>query len=317
MYVTESFHSFHFGGGVNLLTDVTPIVVLCAVCVPGADLYASGNTPVVRGCPNPPDAISIDHRLDADPGPRFIYGISRHALPQFVAGFGSATIREILYGVGMGITIRLMLAIEAAGAIAGINMGLSLNVFVDPTGRGNDDPGFIDGSLWSIDVSGTGWPPHGHRALLAHFRGFPIGETAYSIPDSAVLMKAGRDLIHHAFIIASPVIVVTLLLNMSLALVSSGSIGESLRDRARTVDLCGPSVSRFRGRGCPDLHPANHGATPVSDVGILRGSSKRLGGVHVRGIVRRKEFDPALVTLQQARDEEGFRSAKTSAVLLK
>ena len=42
---------------------------------------------MVPGLPgNPPDAISIDHRLDADPGPRFIYQDYRHALPQFVAG---------------------------------------------------------------------------------------------------------------------------------------------------------------------------------------------------------------------------------------
>lgn len=142
--------------------------------------------------------------------------------PSSVLDVALATIREILYGVGMGITIRIMLsAIEAAGAIAGINMGLSLNVFVDPS---SGEETMTLGSLMGLCGALMFLALDGHHmvieALLAHFRAFPIGKTSYSIPDSAVIMKAGRDLVHHAFIISSPVIVVTLLLNMSLALVS-------------------------------------------------------------------------------------------------
>jgi len=152
----------------------------------------------------------------------FAMGLVVMPFPDSVLHLSLAVIREVLYGAGMGLTIRLMLsAVEAAGAICGINMGLSLNVFVDPT---SGEETMTLGSIMGLCAALMFVALDGHHliieTLMAHFKVFPIGETSYSFPRPEVIMSAGSDLIRQAFVISSPVIVVTLLLNMSLALVS-------------------------------------------------------------------------------------------------
>ena len=50
--------------------------------------------------------------------------------------------REVVIGAAMGMAIRLLLStMEVAGSLAGISMGLSMNVFVDPA---SGDPYYVD-----------------------------------------------------------------------------------------------------------------------------------------------------------------------------
>ena len=152
----------------------------------------------------------------------FAMGLMVIPFPDSAIEIGIAVIHEILYGVGMGLTIRLIMsAIEAAGAICGINMGLSLNVFVDPT---SGEESMTLGSLMGLCAALMFLSLDGHhliiQTLMGHFEVFPVGQMSYTIPDAQVIANAGTELCRQAFIISSPVIVVTLLLNMSLALVS-------------------------------------------------------------------------------------------------
>ena len=109
----------------------------------------------------------------------FAMGLVVMPFPDSMLDLSLAVIREILYGVGMGLTIRLMLsAVEAAGAVCGINMGLSLNVFVDPT---SGEETMTLGSIMGLCAALMFVALDGHHlvieTLMAHFKVFPIGET--------------------------------------------------------------------------------------------------------------------------------------------
>ncbi len=130
--------------------------------------------------------------------------------------------REVLIGSGMGLALRMMLAaVEAAGAVAGINMGLSLNVLIDPT---SGEETMTLGSLMGLCAALMFVALDGHHLIVEglyhHFREFPVGETTYFGPTVSMIADAGSSLCTTAFVLASPVVVVTLLINLALALVS-------------------------------------------------------------------------------------------------
>jgi len=130
--------------------------------------------------------------------------------------------REMLIGAGMGLALRIMLAtVEAAGAVAGINMGLSLNVLIDPT---SGEETMTLGSLMSLSAALMFVAMDGHHLIITglhdHLHRFSVGETSYFAPSPDVIIDVGLSLIKTAFVLASPVVVVTLLLNISLALIS-------------------------------------------------------------------------------------------------
>ena len=152
----------------------------------------------------------------------FAMGMLALPFPTSVLDLGLAVTREILFGMGMGLAIRLMFsAVEAAGAVCGINMGLSLNVFVDPT---SGEESMTLGSLMGLCAALMFLALDGHHlvieTLIAHLRDFPVGVTSISFPTAKTLGEAGSKICLYALMLSSPVIVVTLLLNMALALVS-------------------------------------------------------------------------------------------------
>ena len=130
--------------------------------------------------------------------------------------------REAVIGAGIGFAIRLVvLGAEVAGSMAGISMGLSLNVLVDPS-TGDQSVSF--GSLLAIIAMLLFVAFDGHRIVLVtlydHFQHFPVGETAYLAPDPERLADAFVSCVRTGLQLASPAIVVTLTLNISLAFVS-------------------------------------------------------------------------------------------------
>ena len=149
-------------------------------------------------------------------------GFAHVPLPNTAVVLGSMITREILFGVGMGLAVRMMLAaVEAAGAIAGINMGLSLNVFVDPT---SGEETMTLGSMMSVCAALMFIAMDGHHVVITglfqHLQEFPVGHTLWFGPSLETLMEISGRICVTAVILASPVIVVTLLLNVALALVS-------------------------------------------------------------------------------------------------
>jgi flagellar biosynthetic protein FliR len=142
--------------------------------------------------------------------------------PEDVFTLGLMLLREALIGGGIGFAVRLVvLSAEVAGSMAGISMGLSLNVLVDPT---TGDQSVSLGALLAIGAMMLFVAFNGHDiviwTLFEHFQHFPVGETTYLAVDPEKLATAFMKTVYTGLQLASPAIVVTLTLNISMAFVS-------------------------------------------------------------------------------------------------
>ena len=135
---------------------------------------------------------------------------------------GLMLMREAVIGAGIGFAIRLVvLGAEVAGSMAGISMGLSLNLLVDPS---TGDQSVSLGALLAIAAMMLFVALDGHDiviwTLYEHFQHFPVGETTYMAPDPERLATAFMKTVYTGMQLAAPAIVVTLTLNISMAFVS-------------------------------------------------------------------------------------------------
>lgn len=182
-------------------------------------------------------------------------------------------VRELLIGLGLGLIIRTILAaFEGAGALAGIQMGLSLNILFDVPG-GQQTVAL--GRLFSLAAVLMFFALGGHilmvKTFFVHLERFPVGESTFLIPSMDALADAGVSLIGTAVLLAAPVIVVTLILNMLMGFlmrvvpslnifgiglgimliggfVALGSVGETLLVwLARELELLPEQMFRFVG----------------------------------------------------------------------
>ncbi len=129
---------------------------------------------------------------------------------------------EFLVGAGLGFLVRLLLAgVEAAGAVAAGAMSLTFASQLDPTTGEQSTP------LASLLLLAAGMLfviLGGHQqvvAALAHtFRLLPVGQAHWDHLgfDVATLQVLGRDLYSTALRLAAPVLVVTTLVNVGLAI---------------------------------------------------------------------------------------------------
>lgn len=143
-------------------------------------------------------------------------------IPTDAFTLGLMLLREALIGAAVGFAIRLVvLAAEVAGSMAGISMGLSLNVLVDPS---TGDQSVSLGSLLAIGAMLLFVVLDGHQivlwSLFEHFQHFPVGDTTYMAPDPEKLASSFMRTVRTGLQLASPAIVVTLTLNISLAFIS-------------------------------------------------------------------------------------------------
>jgi flagellar biosynthetic protein FliR len=130
--------------------------------------------------------------------------------------------REILMGAGMGMAIRLLITtMEVAGSLAGITMGLSMNVFVDPA---SGDQSLSLGALLGVCAALVFVTLDGHRmvmlTLIEHLQHFPPGQMVLQIPDARTIAELGTKMIETALQLSAPVIVTVLCINIGLAFVA-------------------------------------------------------------------------------------------------
>ena len=128
--------------------------------------------------------------------------------------------REALIGAGIGLSVRIIFAaIEGAGAVAGTSMALSLNVLVDPaTGQQNLALGSFIGMFAALAFVAMDGHHHVIRTLAIHLETYPVGVTEFSV-DVTVISEAIVQLMRTAMLLAAPVLAVTLLIYVALALV--------------------------------------------------------------------------------------------------
>jgi flagellar biosynthetic protein FliR len=130
-------------------------------------------------------------------------------------------IREFLLGTTMGLAIQFLLgSLQAAGAAASYSMALSMNSQIDPT---SGDESLSLGALFSIVGALVFICLDGHHIVILtffeHLKEYPVGFQEFYLPSAEVLGQAAIDLSITAFMLASPVIVVALTINIGLGFV--------------------------------------------------------------------------------------------------
>ncbi len=128
--------------------------------------------------------------------------------------------REAIIGAGIGLAVRIIFAaVEGAGAVAGTSMALSLNVLLDPaTGEQNLTLGTLLAMVATLAFVALDGHHHVIVSLVAHMEAYPVGASPVAV-DVDAIAQAGVRLAETALLLASPVVVVTLLIYVSLALV--------------------------------------------------------------------------------------------------
>jgi len=142
-------------------------------------------------------------------------------LPASPAGILIMAAREVVLGAGLGFAVRLInAAAQMAGDLVGLSMGLSLSTLFDFT---QGELPLATGRLFSLVSSLLFLTLGGHLVVVAslfhHLQVFPVGVDLVSVPTLESLSAALAHSIETAVVLAAPVVVVTLLLNVAMGFV--------------------------------------------------------------------------------------------------
>jgi flagellar biosynthesis protein FliR len=130
--------------------------------------------------------------------------------------------QQILIGAAIGFSMRLVFtALELAGDLIGLQMGLSFAGFISP-GTGDQTP--LVGSFLGVVAALIFLAVNGHLMLIAgvvdSFNTLPIDPALGSSPDFKALAHAGADVFRLGLHIALPVLATMLILNLALGVLA-------------------------------------------------------------------------------------------------
>jgi len=129
---------------------------------------------------------------------------------------------QILIGLGMGLTLRLvMTAVDMAGDIIGLQMGLSFAVFFDPGSSGRTA---VLSQLFTLFASLVFLAINGHlfliRVLAQSFEMVPIGSGVLSGSAWFMLLRVGTIIFGTGLLLSLPIIAALLVTNIALAVLT-------------------------------------------------------------------------------------------------
>jgi flagellar biosynthesis protein FliR len=137
------------------------------------------------------------------------------------AGFALLA-REILIGISLGFAVRIVFAaIEMAGELVGLQMGLSFAGYIDPVagGTGNVISRFFGtiSVLMFLAINGHLLIIYG---VIESFNALPISLDGSYLTEGRRLALAGADLFRIALTIALPFVLLMLLVNLAMGVMS-------------------------------------------------------------------------------------------------
>ena len=148
-------------------------------------------------------------------------GVVAVALPDHALMMLPLLAREVVMGAALGLAVRLIfVTAEVAGDLVGINMGLSLDILFNAAAG---EQQLAMGRLFAVSATLLFFALGGHLivtgALFEHLRSYPVGDAAFALPSLEAIAQAGVHMFRSAVLLASPVIAVTLILNMAMGFV--------------------------------------------------------------------------------------------------
>lgn len=160
-------------------------------------------------------AIAITIAIDAG------LGLVTVPVPDHIGTLFYHLTREVLLGAALGFAVRLVNAtVQMAGDLVGLSMGLSLSTFFDQSAG---EMPLAMGRLFALVASLLFFSLGGHLvvvgALFEHFAHYPVGLTEIVIPSLESLASATQHVVETAVLLAAPVVVVSLVLNVAMGFV--------------------------------------------------------------------------------------------------
>ena len=131
-------------------------------------------------------------------------------------------LQQVLIGVTLGFAARIVFAaIEFAGELVGLQMGLNYAGFFDPT---SGSQGNAVGSFFGITVSWLFIIINGHllliMALVQSFNAFPVGPEPFAFLRALQPQVWGAEVFHLGLWIALPLVGMLLFVNIVLGVIS-------------------------------------------------------------------------------------------------
>lgn len=130
--------------------------------------------------------------------------------------------QQLLIGISIGLALQLVFAaIEVAGDLLGLQMGLSFASFINPQ-TSSDTP--LIGSFLGLMATLVFLALNGHLMMIAgiaeSFRAIPMGASAPSAADFHALTLLGTDMFRVGLHLALPVLATMLILNLALGVLA-------------------------------------------------------------------------------------------------
>jgi flagellar biosynthetic protein FliR len=131
-------------------------------------------------------------------------------------------VQQLVIGLAMGFAVRLVFAaLEFAGEIIGLQMGLNFAGFFDP---GTGSQGTATARFFGTLVAFLFVATNGHllliEALAQSFHAFPVGPEPFAFLQTAQPQRWGAEIFSAGLWVALPVVLLLLFVNMALGLVS-------------------------------------------------------------------------------------------------
>jgi len=130
--------------------------------------------------------------------------------------------QQVMIGVGLGMVMRMAFAaVQTAGELTGLQMGLSFASFFDPSSGGNTA---VLARLFHIIALLMYLAVNGHllmlQGLLHTFAILPIGMPALHAEGWGVLIECSAQILESGLLLALPLIVMLLTINLSLGILN-------------------------------------------------------------------------------------------------
>ena len=147
------------------------------------------------------------------------------AIPLISAAGLWILVQQILIGVAMGFSMRLVFAIvQAAGEYAGLQMGLSFASFFDPNSGGNT---MVLARLLNVMAVLIFLAVDGHLMLIMtlaeSFHTLPIADAPLAAGGWFLLVSAGGQIFSGGLMLALPLIAALLTLNLAMGILNRAS----------------------------------------------------------------------------------------------
>ena len=146
-------------------------------------------------------------------------------IPEVALGSPTAVllvVQQVLIGLSLGFAVRIVLsAVEFAGELIGLQMGLNFAGFFDPVTAGQ---GTSTARFFSTTVSWLFVVVNGHLMVIAamvdSFTSFPVGPEPFAFLHKALPHQWGAEIFGTGLWIALPLIAMLLFVNLVLGMIS-------------------------------------------------------------------------------------------------